>query len=225
MTTPQRRLLQGFGLGFLLLAGAMIALPLLGARGDRSRLAPGGIGGDSFESTDGPPPVLGESPAFSLINQRGDGFSNEALEGKVWVADFVFTRCVLVCPVLSRAMVRLQGATQEAGLADETRFVSFSVDPEHDTPEVLTAYAKRHGADTDGWTFLTGARDEIWSLIRDGFRLMVFETADDPVNPIAHTPRMVLVDRDGQIRGFYDGTATEDVERLERDLLALAETG
>ena len=136
--------------------------------------------------------------------------------------DFVFTRCVLVCPILSRVMVRLQEATAASGLAENVRLVSISVDPEHDTPGVLEAYAERHGADADRWSFLTGERDAVWSLIRDGFRLLVAPTPDDPVNPIAHTPRVLLVDRDGHIRGMYDGTVPEEVEALERDLLTLA---
>ena len=222
MSTRSRRLLQGCGAALLLLAVGLLVLPRLAAT--RQPDGPDGRNHpvNPSETSAGILPFLGEAPPFRLTDQRGRPFAGSTLRGKVWVADFVFTRCVLVCPVLSRQMARLQEATEAAGLADATRFVSFSVDPEHDTPEVLAAYAQRHGADTSRWSFLTGNRDEMWSLVRDGFLLLVSPTPDDPINPIEHTPRMLLIDRSGEIRGRYDGTVPEEVDALERDLLRLA---
>ena len=164
---------------------------------------------------------MGPAPSFTLTDQNGEAFGSASLAGTPWVADFVFTRCPAICPVLSRSMARVQDATE--AVAGETRFVSISVDPEHDTPEVLAAYAERHGADPDRWSLLTGERAEVWSLIRDGFKLMVAENPSDLSNPIAHTPKLVLVDAGGQVRGYYDGTVPEEVSALERDLVRLAE--
>ncbi|BAM04835.1 SCO family protein [Phycisphaera mikurensis] len=209
-----RRLLQGTGLACLLAAGGLLVMGRPGAR----PTPPAGFG----EAAEGELPDFGPAPPFKLTDQAGEPFDSASLRGEVWVADFVFTRCVLVCPVLSRVMARLQEATVQAGVADGTRLVSLSVDPEHDTPAVLAAYADRHGADPTRWHFLTGERDEVWSVVRDGFKLLVSPTPEDAVNPIAHTPRLVLVDRTGSIRGLYDGTVPEDVEALERDLLRLA---
>ena len=219
MSPRIRRLLQGTGLAMLLLAAGLLVLPVLPRvphtpRGDTA--AAGAAGAKGL-------PELGEAPSFSLTDQLGGSFGTADLAGRVWVVDFVFTRCPAICPILSRQIHRLQEATAAAGpgVADATRFVSISVDPEHDTPAVLAAYADRHDADPDRWRLLTGGRDEVWSLIRDGFRLLVAENPGDPTNPILHTPRLLLVDAAGQIRGMYDGTVPAEVDALERDLLAL----
>ena len=225
MIPRNRRLLQGCGAALLLLAVGLLVLPRLAATRAMNDSAGRNAPVDPSETSAENLPSLGSSPGFTLTDQRGRSFDASALAGKVWVADFVFTRCVLVCPVLSRQMVRLQEATADAGLADATRFVSFSVDPEHDTPEVLAAYAERHGADTSRWSFLTGNRAEMWSLIRDDFLLLVSPTPDNPINPIEHSPRMLLIDRTGEIRGRYDGTVPEEVDALERDLRRLASRG
>ena len=105
--------------------------------------------------------------------------------------------------------------------ADPVRLVSFSVDPTHDTPEVLEDYARRAGAG-DGWLFVTGAREAVAALLRDGFKVA---WADDgpPASPITHSDRFVLVDRALRIRGYYHGTQPDDVARLARDAIALSD--
>ncbi len=164
-----------------------------------------------------PLPVLGAVPPFTLTERSGRAVRAEDLSGHVWVADFVFTRCPDVCPALTARMAGLQ---QPLGASpDPVRLVSFSVDPVHDTPEVLRDYAARAGA-RDDWLFLTGPRDVVSALLRDGFHVAY---ADDgpPSSPITHSDRLVLVDRQLRIRGYYHGGESQDVERLARDALGL----
>jgi len=162
-------------------------------------------------------PVLGAVPSFTLVERSGRAVSAADLAGHVWVADFVFTHCPTFCPLLTERMAGLQKALAPA--ADPVRLVSFSVDPVHDTPEVLLDYARRARAG-DGWLFVTGPREALAALLRDGFKVA---WADDgpPASPITHSDRFVLVDRALRIRGYYHGTQPDDVARLARDALAL----
>lgn len=169
-----------------------------------------------------PPPVLGRVPDFQLTNRDGRRIGLADLAGKPWVADFIFTNCPASCPVMS-----LRLATFEQELPDdlEHHLVSFSVDPENDTPEVLQRYAESFDAPPH-WLFLTGPRDEIYSLSKQGFKLGIDDspqaTAGGP-EPILHSTRFTLVDGQGNIRGYYDAFDEAAVERLRRDLLSLAD--
>lgn len=165
---------------------------------------------------------LGSLPPFDLVERSGRRVSLADLRGKIWVADFVFTRCAGVCPVLSTRMAGLQQKLA-VGPASPVRLVSFSVDPAHDTPEVLAEYAERYRASEDGWLFLTGERDHLHALIQNGFRLSVADSpgAADPNEMITHSDRFVLVDDQGQIRGYYHGTEEESVARLLDDVETL----
>lgn len=165
-----------------------------------------------------PPPVLGQVPDFELINRDGRQIDRADLLGDPWVADFVFTRCVAICPRMTQQMKDL-GPRLPA--RSGVRRVSISVDPLNDTPEVLTAYARRYDAPSD-WLFLTGDRQEIYELCRDGFKLAVGEAPNaDAVDPIFHSNRFVLVDGRGQIRGYYDAFDAAEIERLVQDLRGL----
>lgn len=164
-------------------------------------------------------PRLGYAPAFSLVSERGKTVTRESLAGKVWIADFIFTRCGGSCPILSS---RLAALSERTGDEPRLRFVSFDVDPEHDTPEVLAEYARKLGADPERWTFLRGERAVIRSMIKDGFKLAIEDGAADSVEPILHSTRFVLVDGEGQIRGYYDGMEQPPVDQLEKDARALA---
>lgn len=167
------------------------------------------------------PPVLGEVPEFTLLDQRGRQVSRDDLAGRPWVADFVFTRCALSCPLMTSRMLLL-GERMQPGAA---RRVSVSVDPDHDRPAVLAAYAESYGIGDPGWLFLTGERDAIHALVVGGFRLAV---DDEPPpgtvpagEPILHSTRFVLVDAGGRIRGYYDAVSDEGLDRLLRDLGSL----
>ncbi len=164
-------------------------------------------------------PRIGDAPAFSLVSEQGKPVTQADLAGKVWIADFVFTRCGGSCPILSARMAALAERTRDVA---ELRFVSFGVDPEYDTPEVLAGYGRKLGADPARWTFLHGPRPLVRSLIRDGFKLAVEDAPADSVEPILHSTRFVLVDGEGAIRGYYDGMDQPPVDQLEKDARALA---
>lgn len=166
----------------------------------------------------------GPVPAFSLIDRFGEGFSNDALAGKVWVANFMFTTCPSICPVMSRHLGKLQEAMRSAGLRDDAAIVSFSVQPEVDTPEVLREYGVLHGAEPGFWHLLTGERSAIWSLSKDGFKLHVGQ-ADNPAEPVAHTGKLVLVDQAGVVRGYYDGLTPAVIDELMADIRQLVNEG
>lgn len=169
-------------------------------------------------------PVIAEVPDFQLINRDGRSVSREDLLGQPWVADFIFTRCGVSCPIMTARMAEIQ----EQVPAGTARLVSVSVDPTHDRPPVLQEFAERWGAQ-DHWLFLTGEADSIYRLMRDGFLLAV-EPPKTPeqaasAEPISHSSRLVLVDAEGRIRGYYDGMTAGEEEQLLADLRQLAPKG
>ena len=155
---------------------------------------------------------LGTLPTFELVNQDAQPFGSAQLAGKIWIADFIFTTCPGPCPIISTRMSELQRPLEKTGV----HLVSFTVDPEKDTPEVLRAYAEKLHAQPQRWDFLTGPRDAIHSLSRDGFKLGLSEGAEEDGGPV-HTTRFVLVDRAGTIRGYYDALAADAVTKLLAD--------
>ena len=165
-------------------------------------------------------PLLGQVPPFSLTSHRGETVTLEDLAGEPWIADFIFTRCALSCPMMTTRMAELD----DGRVSPEVRLVSFSVDPEHDTPEVLADYAEAFGA-SRRWYFLTGPKAEISELALKGFRLALDPDPPagtaPPEEPIVHSTRFVLVDGRGRIRGYYDGMRRNGVEQLERDAALL----
>lgn len=172
-----------------------------------------------------PLPVIAEVPDFSFTNRDGATVDRETLLGRPWVADFIFTRCAAVCPRMSQQMQRV---VESLGEETPVRFVSFSVDPEYDTPEVLADYAKRFQAPSH-WYFLTGDRQQLHTLSKEGFLLSI---DDDPAaglpplnEPIIHSNRFVLVDAAGRIRSYYDAFDDVELERLLDDLDELVTVG
>ena len=145
-------------------------------------------------------------PAFSLIERSGKTITNQDLEGKIWVADFIFTTCPGPCPVLSANMAHLQSKLDGD---DRVRLVSFTVDPQDDTPMVLSAYADRLGADPKRWWFLTGPEKPLYDLIQNGFYQTVQDNHGKALDPgqflVTHSTYLVLVDVHGIMRGFYHG--------------------
>lgn len=160
-----------------------------------------------------PLPVLGTVPPFTLTERSERIVGADDLKGSVWVADFVFTRCPDICPVLSARMASLQEPLATGD--DPVRLVSVSVDPVHDTPAVLATYAGHYRVGPN-WLFLTGARDTVAGLLRDGFRV-AFADDGPATSPITHSDRFVLVDRQLQIRGYYHGNDQADLDRLVAD--------
>lgn len=159
-----------------------------------------------------PLPSLGTAPEFELVNQDAQPFGSEQLAGKIWIADFIFTTCPGPCPIISTRMSELQRPLEKS----DVHLVSFTVDPEKDTPEVLRAYADKLRKEPLRWDFLTGSRDTIHSLSRDGFKLGLSDGAEEDGGPV-HTTRFVLVDRRGTIRGYYDAMGVDTVTKLLAD--------
>ena len=153
-------------------------------------------------------PVFSTVPDFSLTERSNRPITRKDLDGKVWVADFIFTYCSGICPTMSANMEKLQ-----ARLPKDVMLVSFTVDPQNDTPAVLTEYARRYNADPERWLFLTGEIEGIQKLSMDGFKLAIDTESGTAVEPITHSSRFVLVDREGKIRGYY---GTEDADALDR---------
>ncbi len=166
-------------------------------------------------------PVLGEMPAFDFVDQDGEHFTQAEVEGKVVIATFLFTRCVTICPILSQRTAEMQ--ERLSGEGDAVHFLSFSVDPEHDTPERLREHGERYHADFDRWTFLTGDIDAVNEVVVRGFKLAMGEPQPGPGDTIEvmHSPRFVLVDRQGRIRGYYESNEAgmRELEQAVRSLL------
>jgi protein SCO1 len=161
-------------------------------------------------------PDYGTVPDFLLTERSNRKVSRQDLAGKVWVADFIFTRCAGICLAMSTNMQQLQDR-----LPAEVHLVSFSVDPYNDTPAVLTEYANRYGADHDRWLFLTGEPDAIQKLSIGGFKLALDTTNGTETEPITHSSRMALVDKEGRIRGYYGTEDTDALDRLVEDVKKL----
>jgi protein SCO1/2 len=154
----------------------------------------------------------GNVPDFQLTNQNGQAFGSAQLTGKIWIADFVYTTCPGPCPMISGRMSELQRPLEKT----DVHLVSFSVDPEKDTPEVLRRYSERLQAEAGRWDFLTGPKSAIYRISHDGFKLAMSDGSDAQGIPV-HSTRMVLVDRRGQIRGYYDAVDPETITKLLAD--------
>ncbi|MEO5767900.1 MAG: SCO family protein, partial [Polyangia bacterium] len=159
-----------------------------------------------------PPPVLSAVPAFNMTDQLGRPFGSKDLVGQVWVADFIFTSCQTMCPLLTEKLAEIGKRARHLG--PTFHLVSFSVDPERDTPERLKAYAAAHGADAHKWSFLTGSMESVQHAVVDGFKIGVdrHKTADD-FWEIVHGEHLVVVDRRLQIRGYFDASP-EGMDKL-----------
>lgn len=156
---------------------------------------------------------------FELTDQDGRAFGREQLLGKVWVAGFGFTSCVSICPMLTSQMANLQRRLSVHG--DRTHLVMITVDPEVDTPERLRAYAERHHADLSSWSFLTGAPDQVSATLERVFFVPVGARREvEGGYDILHTGQLMLVDRQGQMRGLY-ATDAEGLDQLERNVARL----
>ena len=154
----------------------------------------------------------GAVPHFQLVNQEGRPFDSAQLAGKIWIADFIYTTCPGPCPMISTRMSELQKPLEKT----DVHLVSFSVDPEKDTPEVLRGYAEKLRAEPKRWDFLTGPKSAIYDLSHKGFKLAISDGSDEAGIPV-HSTRMVLVDRHGEIRGYYEATEADAVTKLLAD--------
>ena len=157
-------------------------------------------------------PIIGQIPSFDLIDQNGESFTLDSVKGNVWLADFIFTTCAGPCPIMTERMSTVQHDLIDI---DKLKFVSFTVNPDYDTPEVLKKYAKRYDADISTWSFVTGKYEQIQELIANGFKM------GDEEEIVFHSTRFALVDHEGNLRGYYSGTEPMDHENLTRDIHSL----
>jgi protein SCO1/2/putative membrane protein len=153
---------------------------------------------------------LDRVPEFSLVERSGRPLTPRDLLGRVWVAQFIFTRCAGSCPLMVSRMHRLWQAVPGA------TYVSFTVDPEHDTPEVLRAYVKNNSLPEE-WLLATGTYSQMQSLAKEGFHLSM-SPADSVQEPIIHSDRLILVDPGGRIRGTYPASEEDRLAALEKTL-------
>lgn len=154
----------------------------------------------------------GVVPPFRLTNQEGQTFGSAQLAGRIWIADFVFTSCAGPCPMISTRMSELQKPLRKS----DVHLLSFTVDPDKDTPAVLRNYAGKLHAEPGRWDFLTGSKAALYDLSRNGFKLGVSDGSEETGVPV-HSTRMVLVDRRGVIRGYYDALAPDAVTKVLAD--------
>ena len=168
-----------------------------------------------------PLPTLGHVGDFALVDQQARAVSAASLRGKVWVAAFFFTRCPTICPRITKRMRALQIATSSN--APALSLVSFSVDPDNDTPPALLEYAKRYGADLRTWSFLTGDLSVVKRTVVDGFKLALDGKPDPNAENggIIHGSHLVLVDKTLAIRGYYRTDDEDDMQRLVEDAKGL----
>ena len=172
---------------------------------------------DGVEVSDTVYPTI---PFFYFRDQDSNLVKSTDMKGKVWVADFFFTTCQTICPIMTTNMKRLNSAT--ADLSDQVQFISFTINPKHDGPAMLQKYIQHHGINANNWKFLTGKEEETHQLGIENFQ--IFAGRDDEAEGgFAHSGAFTLVDKEGYVRGVYLGTDPKQVDQLENDLRKLLE--
>jgi cytochrome oxidase Cu insertion factor (SCO1/SenC/PrrC family) len=157
---------------------------------------------------------------FSFTERSGKTITKQELLGKPWIVGFIFTRCAGPCPKVSGQMSLLQDALAD----DDVRLVTMTVDPDYDTPEVLTRYAKAYGADAEKWLFLTGDKEELYAFITREFLQTVEEMQGEDRKPgfeVLHTTNLMLIDENGVVRGKYNAQNDDEMAKLKRDVKQL----
>ena len=154
---------------------------------------------------------------FRLFSQDSAVITPESLNDKIYVADFFFTSCPSICPIMKTQMLRVY---EEFKASDQLMIVSHTIDPEYDTVQLLSDYAKRLGVSSDKWLFLTGDKDEIYNLGENSYMVVTSEDEDAPGGYI-HSGAFILVDTKKRVRGVYDGTVPEQVDILMKDIRRL----
>lgn len=149
-------------------------------------------------------------PNFTLINQNGDTVTESIIEGKITVVDFFFTSCPTICPIMKREMIRVY---QEFQQNEKVVMLSHTIDPEHDTIEVLQDYSRRLGSDGKQWQFLTGERTYIYELAEKGYYSTAMADSTEP-GGFVHSGGLILIDEKKRVRGIFDGTNSADTDKL-----------
>ncbi len=232
MRRPARIALAGTALA-LAASVAAIAWNSLGSRAPTFEFRPPTFERSSLEGLSDYGPV----PDFGLVERSGRRVTLADLRGWIWLANFIYTECTDTCPLQS---LQVQSLAAEFAASPDVRFVSITVDPDHDTPAVLAAYARRYQADRERWLFLTGSKQAIYALAKDGFKLGVTDAGDAgasgvlaPVSPspalashgskglVMHNSRFVLIDRKAEIRAYHRSDDPDSLARLRENIRAL----
>ena len=158
-------------------------------------------------------------PAYQFINQDSLTVDNSFTDGKIWVAHYFFTTCPTICPAMISGMSDVQ---EQFKNNSELRIVSFTVDPKTDTPEVLKNYAENRGIDTQQWQLATGDKKLLYRFARKGLFIEATD-GDGGANDFIHSEKLVLIDSNNRIRGYYDGTESSDIKLLINDIQRLLE--
>ena len=223
MTSTDRSRAKGDGLWMKQWIGVAVALALICGCSSKSEKPSQSAAREQSEdptaqtATD-TPKILSQLPEFRLTDSNNDEFGSDELLGKVWVANFIFTTCEATCPEQTFWMHQLQEKLSSDPSRGGIRLVSITVDPDHDTPAVLAEYARQNRADPAQWKFLTGTRDAIWNLAKEGFQLPVQPDPGNTEMPIAHDSKFVVVDRGGNVRAYFDVLARGGVDDVYESL-------
>lgn len=183
-------------------------LPILGRRDIQERQVDDKIEVDTVYHTIQP---------FAFVDQDSVMITNETFKGKIYVADFFFTSCPTICPVMKTQMLRVYDKFDNV---PELAFLSHTIDPKHDSVAVLRDYAERLGAESSRWHFVTGDKEKIYEIAQKSYMSVAAED-EEAAGGYIHSGRLLLVDMDGRIRGAYDGTNPEDVDQLMEDIPVL----
>lgn len=156
-------------------------------------------------------------PDFKFVDQDSNEVSNQTFNNKIYVADFFFTTCPTICPIMKTQMLRIYDKFKDN---PEVGILSHTIDPRHDSVAVLKAFAKRLGVNGNFWHFVTGERDKIYEMGQQEYYVTAGEDST-AAGGIIHSGAFILVDKKRRVRGMYDGTKEKDVSRLIKDMSAL----
>jgi len=154
---------------------------------------------------------------FKFVDQDSNWVSQNTFEGNIYVADFFFTSCPTICPIMKTQMLRVYDSTQNM---EDVKLLSHTIDPEHDTVAVLKEFADRLGVESEKWHFVTGQKEDIYEIGQTNYMVSAVE---DPTEPggFIHSGAFVLIDKEKRVRGVYDGTKEDQVNRLIKDISVL----
>jgi len=184
---------------------------------------------DSCKQKESPLPILGQRTVngadtvyhtiapFVFVDQDSALVTNSTFRGKIYVADFFFTTCRTICPIMKTQMLRVYEATKDM---PDVLILSHTIDPEYDTVALLRDFAKRLGAESSRWHFVTGAKDSIYKIAQTSYFATALEDKTEP-DGFVHSGAFILIDPKGRIRGTYDGTIEESVDKLIKDISRL----
>lgn len=154
---------------------------------------------------------------FKFVNQDSNWVTPETFKDKIYVADFFFTSCPTICPMMKTQMLRVYDAIEDK---PDVLILSHTIDPKHDTVALLKEFADRLGVESNKWHFVTGEKDDIYKIGQTSYMVSASEDPSEPGGYL-HSGAFILVDKDRRVRGFYDGTKPDQVDKLIRDIEVL----